>query len=554
MIDRSVFIAGAAGEGVQTVGDVVARAFQAHGYAVFASKEFESRVRGGQSSYRLRISETPLNAPCGRADVLLAINPQAHAHYRDDLRDGGLVIASQSDDRADIIVPFQDVAVEHGGKELFTNAAAAGALCATLGLPFEPLEAALRAAFARHGEETAVANVAVATAGYDRANAQRKSPRTPQIPKRSTRYSLAATHEAIALAAAAAGCRFMAAYPMSPSTDIITYLAKREDLGVFTEQAEDEIAAINMAVGASAAGARAMTATSGGGFALMVETLSLAGMIETPIVIVIAQRPGPATGLPTRTAQEDLLFAIHGGHGEFPRVVLAPSDPQDAMNKTIRAFDLADRFQVPVLLLTDQFLADAMFSIDTLEIPATQPPHITDPSAVPNEYARYALTETGISPRLYFGQTEHPVVLDSDEHDEAGHLTEDLRFTRPAMVEKRLEKGRRVKQAMQPPLMNRCEDAETVFIGWGSTCNVIEEAVARLRSGGAKVGSIHFGDLWPLPLFSFPEGARYWTVEGNATGQLAGLLTSEYGVPIAERIGRYDGLPIEAETIVKEWS
>ncbi|MBN1859680.1 2-oxoacid:acceptor oxidoreductase subunit alpha, partial [Candidatus Bipolaricaulota bacterium] len=264
--------------------------------------------------------------------------------------------------------------------------------------------------------------------------------------------------------------------------------------------------------------------------------------------------PGPATGLPTRTAQEDLLFAIRAGHGEFPRIVLAASDPHDAICKTKRAFDLADRYQTVAILLTDQFLADSLFSVDSPMLPDGPSSQIAPPLSIPTTYERYALTETGISPRLYFGQTEHPVILDSDEHDEAGHLTEDLRFMRPAMVEKRLEKGRQLKREMHPPQMNHCEDAEVALIGWGSTRGAIEEAVERLRATGRRVGSIHFGDLWPLPAFDFPENVRYWTVEGNATGQLASLLTAEYRVPIQGRIGRYDGLPLDAETIVKEWS
>jgi len=554
MIDRTVFIAGAAGEGVQTVGDVVARAFQTHGYAAFAYKEFESRIRGGRSSYRLRITETPVNAPCGTADILLAINADAGAQYRPDLHKSGWIVGSESDSGADFVIPFRSIAVEHGGEEIYANAAAAGALCAFLGLPLHPLNAALHATFDRRGAEIVAANIAVAAAGHALAETQLDSHGVSQLPYRPTRYALVNAHEAIAVSAAAVGCRFMAAYPMSPSTDIITYLTVHENLGVFTEQAEDEIAAINMALGASAAGARAMTATSGGGFALMVETVSLAGMIETPIVIVIGQRPGPATGLPTRTAQEDLLFAIRAGHGEFPRVVLAPSDPQDAIAKTRRAFDLADRYQTPVILLTDQFLADGLFSVDKSAIPDPPPSGIADPSLVASDYARYALTETGISPRLYFGQTEHPVVLDSDEHDEAGHLTEDLRFTRPAMVEKRLEKGRRLKWEMEPPETYRYDDAEVALIGWGSTRGAIAESVDRLRAAGHKAGSIHFGDLWPLPPFVFQDGIRYWTIEGNATGQLATLLTGEYGVRIEARVGRYDGLPLDAQTILKEWS
>ena len=294
-----------------------------------------------------------------------------------------------------------------------------------------------------------------------------------------------------------------------------------------------------------------MTATSGGGFALMTEGVSLSGMIETPIVIVIAQRPGPATGLPTRTAQEDLLFALRGGHGEFPRAILAPSDPQDAMDLTVRAFDLADRYQVPVIVLTDQYLADSTFALPSLDLPPKISGGVASDESHPNVYQRYRLTEDGISPRLPLGHPEHLVVLDSDEHTEAGHITEDLEETRPAMVEKRLEKGRRLKLEMAAPIANGLEGAKRILIGWGSTRGAIDETVERLRANGQAVGSLHFTELWPLPDLELPD-AEYWVVEGNATGQFAGLLESELGLTIAGRIGRYDGRPIDAEAILEE--
>ncbi|MDD5647112.1 MAG: 2-oxoacid:acceptor oxidoreductase subunit alpha, partial [Candidatus Bipolaricaulis sp.] len=372
------------------------------------------------------------------------------------------------------------------------------------------------------------------------------------LPRRKNVYAFVSAHDVIPLAAAAAGCRFMSAYPMSPSTGIVTAFARDPELGVFVEQAEDEIAAIEMALGASAAGARAMTATSGGGFALMVESISLAGMIETPIVVVLGQRPGPATGLPTRTAQEDLLFAIHAGHGETPRLVLAPADPQDAIQKTLRAFDLADRYQIPAIVLSDQFLADSRFSLPSLSLPSEIPDaHLADPNAIEGEYRRYALTEDGVSPRLYLGQANNLVYLDSDEHTEEGHITEDVRSVRPSMVEKRLEKGRRLRGEIAQPSHHRDEDAETILLGWGSTKGAIDEAVARLRRAGRRVGALHFTELWPLPEIAWRDDVDYWTVEGNATGQLARLLGSDSGLRIEGRVGRYDGLPLDAATIVE---
>ena len=559
-MDRSIFVTGAAGEGIQTIGDVVARCFLSHGYPVFAAQEFESRIRGGNSSVRIRVSEEPRNAPREDADVLLALNPAAEEHYAGALNDHGLLIApadsandakSPTGKRNRLAIPFSALATEDGGQPIYSNAVAAGALCAAVGLPFAVLGSVLSSAFERRGEAIVRANIDAARAGFDRA-VSRLDDRAPgELAERDASYAFASAHEAIPIAAAAAGCRFISAYPMSPSTGIITAFARDADLGVFAEQAEDEIAAINMALGASAAGARTMTATSGGGFALMVEGLSLAGMIETPIVIVLAQRPGPATGLPTRTAQEDLLFAVRSGHGEFSRAVLAPSDPQDAIDLTIRAFDLADRYQIPVVLLTDQYLADSHFSLDRLELPREIPAdHLADPEDF-EAYARYADTESGISPRLAFGQGERIVSLDSDEHTPEGHITEDLETTRPAAVEKRLRKSERLRREIRRPAADRTDDADLILVGWGSTRNAIAEAVDLLRADGRKAGALHFLELWPLPGIEQREKAKYWTVEGNATGQLARLLRGELGWSIEGTIGRSDGLPIDARYILE---
>jgi 2-oxoglutarate ferredoxin oxidoreductase subunit alpha len=361
---------------------------------------------------------------------------------------------------------------------------------------------------------------------------------------------LISASDTIPLAAVYAGCRFMSAYPMTPSTGIITFLAREQErLGVFTEQAEDEIAAINMAIGAGYAGARSMTATSGGGFALMVEGISLAGMTETPLVIVLAQRPGPATGLPTRTAQGDLLFAIHAGHGEFPKMVLAPSNPEDAFYQTVRAFNLADKYQMPVIIMTDQFLADAHFSIQDFDLNRITPESfLADPSKQ-DEYKRYRLTEIGISPRLFPGQSEHLVCVDSDEHDEDGHITEDLQGMAKPMAEKRLTKLKNLQKEMDRPEEVSLEKAKTVFIGWGSSRGAILEAMDLLEQDNEPTGLIHFSELWPLPDYQFPEGKTYWTVENNISGQLARLLRSEYGLEIKGTLGRYDGLPLTAEYI-----
>jgi len=549
MSDLSIFIVGAAGEGIQTIGDVMSRALMRQGIRVFATSEFESRIRGGNSSFRLRIGG--INAPRQDADILLALNPNAAAFYAQAARADCLMLGEVPPGGEGIEIPFRALAKEQFGSPLFANSLAVGALGALLGLPSIALEDTLRAAFGTRGEDVLKSNLEALHLGQDKAREAGFAESTFALQSSDETLSVASVHEVIPIAAAAASCRIMVAYPMSPSTGIITAFAKKPELGVFVEQAEDEIAAINMALGASAAGARAMTATSGGGYALMTEAVSLSGMTETPLVIVLAQRPGPATGLPTRTAQEDLLFALHGGHGEFARAILAPSDPQDAIEATFRAFWLADNYQIPVIVLTDQYLADSRFCMPELAIPSeTVPLGLSDPEAH-EDYQRYQLTEDGISPRLALGQSEHLVRIDSDEHTEAGHITEDLEHMRPAMVEKRLEKLRRLKQEMILPDAYQTEDAETILISWGSTRHAVREAVDRLTQEGQRVGSLHFTDLWPLPQLRLPDTVAYWVVEGNATGQFAGVLEQVLGLQIQGRIGRYDGLPIDADTVLE---
>jgi 2-oxoglutarate ferredoxin oxidoreductase subunit alpha len=556
MIDLTIVIAGAAGQGIQTIGAILARTASEAGYAVFSWQEYESRIRGGSNSYRIRVSENPVNAPRARADIFLALDSNSKAKYRPLLKPDGIIVDEQETGDNAITVPFVHIAEEEFGNKLFANTVAAGALAAALSLELDSLSAVIAAEFAGKSEEIVAKNQAAAAAGYQRAKRECECVCPWELPKQEQRQYLIGGNEALALGAAAAGCRFIAAYPMTPSTGIITFLAKhKEQLQIFTEQAEDEIAAINLAIGASYAGVRAMTATSGGGFALMVEGISLAGMTETPVVIVLGQRPAPATGLPTRTEQGDLLFAINAGHGEFPKLILAPSDPKDALQKIVRAFNLAEKYQTPAIVLSDQFLADSNFTITEFALDALKnSSYRADPARI-TEYKRYQLTETGSSPLLYPGQSAHLVCCDSDEHDEAGHITEDLQL-RNRMVEKRLKKWALLKQEIMPPEGYLLAEADRILLSWGSSRNAVFEAVDRLREHGMRVGALHFTELWPLPAFSFPKVDSFCTVESNATGQLERLLQSEYGVTVQERILRYDGLPLDADYImeaVEQW-
>ncbi|MFH1486345.1 MAG: 2-oxoacid:acceptor oxidoreductase subunit alpha, partial [Chloroflexota bacterium] len=367
-------------------------------------------------------------------------------------------------------------------------------------------------------------------------------------------------NEAVALGAAAAGCTFIAAYPMTPATSIMEYLAgKSAELGLAVVQPEDEIAAINMAIGGALAGARAMTATSGGGFSLMVEGLSLAGITETPIVIILAQRPGPAVGLPTRTEQGELGFAIHAGHGEFPRAVLAPGTAEDCFWLTVKAFNLADKYQVPVIVLTDQHLASSYVTVDSFDLSKVKIDRgllLTDDDANKlAEYERHQITESGVSPRALPLQGRLLVATDSDEHGEEGHIIEDAE-TRKQMVLKRLRKLDGVAGELGQPRFLRSPEAKLTLVGWGSTYGAIREAVSLLQRDGVPANILQLNELWPFPAEAVSSAlggnCRSYVVENNATGQLARLIRAETGIRASGSILKFDGRPFSPEFIVKE--
>src|SRR3990172_7160885 len=357
------------------------------------------------------------------------------------------------------------------------------------------------------------------------------------------------------------GCKFAAGYPMTPGTGILTVLANDgPSVGLVFEQAEDEIAALNMAIGAAYAGARAMVATSGGGFALMVEALSLAGMMEMPVVIAVAMRPGPATGMPTRTEQGDLEFVLSAGHGEFPRLVLAPGSPEEAFDLAQHPIDLAEEFQVPALLLTDQYLADTVVDVDP-DAFSVRPVrrHIVRGDSVPRtgdgRYLRYSRSESGISPIAVPGEPGITVVVESDEHTEDGHITED-HATRVRMVEKRLRKGALLAGKTVPPLFAGPPKGDLLLIGFGSTKEVIEEARGILAGEGRYAAAVHLRQGGAVPAEEnaeiVPRYGTVLTVENNATGQLARLIRRECGVRVDGTISRYDGLPFTPAELASE--
>ena len=550
----NILIGGAAGQGLVTVGQLLARSLVRSGYSIVVTQSYQSSIRGGHNTFAIRVGIDEVIAPKESVDLLVALDMDTVNLHRRDLTSDGLVVLDNSlDINGDSLlrVPFKELS-----QERFSNISALGVVGSLLGLDEGLMARTLDDFFGKKNEGLAAENrhILSAAAGWA-AKHETQGHKLPAIPNPLQRLMMNG-NEAIALGAVSAGLRFYSFYPMTPSTSISLNLAgQAKRMGLIVEQAEDEIAAINMAIGASFAGAPSMVATSGGGFALMVEGVSLAAMTETPLVVMVAQRPGPATGLPTRTEQGDLEFVLHAGHGEFPRAVFAPGTVEGCFRLTRRAFELAERYQGPMFLLTDQFLADSYRAVVPFDIENLPPVDAGTEAVGSSQYTRYAITESGISPRLLPGMTEHLVVADSDEHTESGHITEDLSVRRQ-MVEKRLRKGKGIRAEVIPPDREGEEKPDLLLVSWGSSKGSVQEAVSRMNSQGEKVSTLHFSQVWPLvpeQFMSYLESARQVvSVEGNAFGQLARLIRRETGFQIKKKVLRYDGLPITPEFILRE--
>ena len=552
----NILIGGEAGQGLATIGELLAKAFGRGGYSLVTTSAYESRVRGGHSTVALRVSVEEVASPNESFDLLVALNPESVKLHRQDLSAQGLIILDEAfevDDEACIRVPFKELA-----KGKFSNIAAVGVVGFLLGLEEQALLRVLEDFFSRKNPQLARENQEALTKAFRWASELPPSfHRTlPPISDPPSRLIING-NQAIALGALSAGVKFSSFYPMSPATSIpLELIDKGKQMGLIVEQAEDEIAAVNMAIGASFAGAPSMVATSGGGFALMVEAVSLAAASETPLVIVVAQRPGPATGLPTRTEQADLEFVLHAGHGEFPRAIFAPGTIEECFHLTRKAFELAERYQGPMFLLTDQFLADSYRAVKPFDLKSISPVQApSEVSALSTPYRRYAVTDSGVSPRLLPGRSEHLVVADSHEHTENGHITEDP-SVRKLMVEKRLRKLKAIRADAIPPQTDGDVNPELLLVSWGSSKGAVSEAAARMRSKGRAVATLHFSQVWPLVEEQFTEALKeageVVCVEANATGQLAGLIHRRTGFEITKRVLRYDGLPLTPESILRE--
>ncbi len=570
-------VGGAAGDGVASAGNTLALAVARQGLGVYAYNSYQSVIRGGHSWLRLRVSaDKPLNHG-DRVDCAVALNQDTLDRHLRELTAGGLAVFNSArvkpayDPPAGArLCPLPVPALCPAAKDLpvMQNTVAVGAVLRLMGLDFAGLESVLKTTFAKKPQVVA-ANVDAARAGFDYA-AQNFPPAVRQLAPTARKWALVTGNEMLSMGGAAAGCKFYSAYPMSPASGVLHWMAAHgKELGICVRQVEDEISVINMAIGANHAGVRAMCATSGGGFALMTEALGLAAILETPLVVINVQRAGPSTGVPTKTEQGDLNQALGASQGDFPRIILAPVSIPDCFGSVALAFNLADRYQCPVVVLSDLLLSEGNETVDPAIITAdveidrgeliaaADGPGANGHAANGEPYLRYKNTPSGVSPRAVPGVPGRLHVAASDEHDEDGVLLSDVYadpVRRKKMADKRARKMSTVLEYLEPPQLVGPADAEVTLVGWGSTWGVLTEAVARLNREGTSTNHLHVKYLLPFHArevaMQLGRSRRIIVVENNQSGQFARHLRAETGIAANGHVRKYDGEPFEPKHIV----
>lgn len=564
-----VGIGGAAGDGVASAGNTLVLSLARQGIAAYSYNSYQSVIRGGHSWLRLRFSARKPLSHGDQVDAVVALNQDTLDRHLQELQPGGLVLYNGAkfspsyDPPAGVQLcplPVPELAPGAARLPVMQNTVAVGALMRLMGLEIGGLESVLRTTFAKKPAVVA-SNIEAAQAGYDYAAAT-FTPLATRLRPTDQQWAQASGNHLFAMGAALAGCKFYVAYPMSPATHILEWFAAHaQRLGICVRQVEDEISVINMAIGAGHMGVRSMCATSGGGFALMTEAIGMAGIIETPVVAINVMRAGPSTGVPTKTEQADLNQAFGASQGDFPRVIIAPTSMTDCFNTPAQAFNVAERYQIPVIILSDLLMSEGSETVDTalldVDFPIDRGEIVTEPAGGGEPYLRYKDTPSGISPRALPGVPNHLYVSGTDEHDEDGVLLSDV-YTDPVrrkkMVDKRVRKMETVTRYLPAPTLDGPADAEATLVGWGSTWGAIVEAADRLRQEGISVNHLQVKFLVPLHVdeISAILGAsrRVIVVENNQSGQFARHLRAETGIVADGHVRKYDGEPFEPKHVV----
>ena len=546
-------VGGEAGYGIETAGNLFARMCVKHGLSIFGDREYPSLIRGGHNNFSVRFSDKVLTSQSGVCDVLAALNKLTITEELPTMNMGGVVIHDVSvkspKNVKSYAVPLSEIAGKHGNARLMMNTVILGSSARLVGFTKSVCLNVIRAHFKRKGEAVIKSNIDAFSDGFDFI---KESFCDCKRLKASSDVMLVDGNIAFSIGSLRAGCNFVSAYPMTPATSILEYLCEKAgECGVRAIQAEDEISAINNVIGAGYTGARALTCTSGGGFALMTEGISLAGMSETPVVIVLSQRPGPATGLPTRTEQGDLLFALNAGHGEFTRIILAPGDVNECYDDALSAFNYADMYQTPVIVMTDKHIGASIQSVkpfkDSYVIKRGLLAKSTKALPEAHRFKRYAFTKSGVSPRPLPGVKNLISCSIGDEHDEEGFIVESGK-DRKAICDKRLRKHELVSRELSNGV-SVYGKGDVTIVGWGSTKGAILESLIELKKLGVNAKFVQVRIISPFPVRAFKKAVsgKVILVEGNRDGQLSKLV-NEIGVSHV-LFNKYNGRPIHPSEV-----
>ncbi len=536
-------VGGQQGEGIESTGEIFATAMNRQGYYLYGYRHFSSRIKGGHTNNKIRVSSKPVRAISDDLDILIAFDQETIEVNYHEMLEGSIIIADEKakpqnpeDSKAQLVsLPFTGVAKELG-TALMKNMVAVGATCAVMDLDTKVFESLIKDLFGKKGESVVDLNIQALNEGYRLMSEQMDDLQSEHTiePTDSEGHLFMIGNDAIGLGAVAAGVRFMAAYPITPASEIMEYMIDRlPALGGTVIQTEDEIAACTMAIGSNYAGVRSFTSSAGPGLSLMMESIGLSGMTETPLVIVNTQRGGPSTGLPTKQEQSDLMQMIYGTHGDIPKIVLAPTSASDAFYLTVEAFNLAEEYQCPVILLSDLQLSLGKQTVESLDYSKVE---IRRGALVEGDlekqedkayFKRYALTDSGVSPRILPGTIGGIHHVTGVEHDEEGKPSESAE-NRQKQMDKRMRKTAQLLINDPVESNEKYEEADILYVGFISTAGAIEEAISRLDQQNVKVNHIQIRQLHPFPSDvvqeAFNKAKKVVVAEHNYQGQLSNII------------------------------